>query len=132
MTQVSVVIPLFMKDETIDRCLDSVLNQTFHDFEVIIVYLPSDKDKGDQPRFTDHSHNILVRVIRQKDRGVSSARNQGVLEARSNLVAFLDADDEWLPDHLATLLRLNKKYPEAGILATACLISDGINVRPAK
>ena len=63
-----------------------------------------------------------IRLIRQENQGVSAARNRGVRESAADLIAFLDADDEWLPKHLETLLRLWKGYPEAGAYGTAYLI----------
>jgi len=58
-------------------------------------------------------------LINQKNAGVSAARNRGIEEAKSELVSFLDADDEWMPDYLETILRLSEKYPEAGLYATS-------------
>ena len=60
-----------------------------------------------------------VRLIRQENQGVSAARNRGIEAARAELVAFLDADDEWLPGFLETVLRLRRKFPEAGAYATS-------------
>lgn len=64
------------------------------------------------------------RLIHQKDRGVSSARNIGINNARSELVAFLDADDEWLPIHLETILSLRQKYPYAGAYTTSYIFFE--------
>jgi GT2 family glycosyltransferase len=58
-------------------------------------------------------------LIQQENLGVSAARNRGVSKSAAELIAFLDADDEWLPKHLETLLRLWKRYPEAGAYGTA-------------
>jgi len=97
----------------------SVLSQTIQDFEVIVVDDGSTDDGADIVReFGDPR----IRLIRQENRGVSVARNRGIKAARAKLVAFLDADDEWLPKHLETLVRLWKKYPEAGAYGTAYLI----------
>ncbi|MCX5869800.1 MAG: glycosyltransferase family A protein [Deltaproteobacteria bacterium] len=59
-----------------------------------------------------------VRMIRQENIGVSAARNRGIAESRGDLIAFLDADDEWLPEFLETIMRLTAKHPECAVLAT--------------
>ncbi|WP_317296621.1 glycosyltransferase family 2 protein [Methanoculleus nereidis] len=117
---VSVVIPLYNKGPYIARALDSVFAQTFQDFEVIVVDGSTDNGtevvRGlDDPR---------IRLLREVSRGVSAARNQGIAEARGELVAFLDADDEWTPRHLEALLRLREKYPQAGVYGTAYLLKE--------
>ncbi|MDQ1275006.1 MAG: hypothetical protein QG610_579 [Euryarchaeota archaeon] len=60
-----------------------------------------------------------IRLINQKNAGVSAARNRGINEAKSELIAFLDADDEWMPNYLKTILRLREKYPDAGLYITS-------------
>jgi glycosyltransferase involved in cell wall biosynthesis len=116
---ISVIIPLFNKENYIARALNSVLSQTFKDFEVIVV------DDGS----TDEGSEIVrdfvdprIYLIQQPNRGVSAARNKGVEVSSAEMIAFLDSDDEWLPDHLETLLKLRKKYPEAGAYTTAYMI----------
>lgn len=116
---VSVVIPLYNKSPYIARALNSVLSQTIQDFEVIVV------DDGS----TDNGAEVVkvfndprIRLIQQKNRGVSAARNRGIEEAHAELIAFLDADDEWMREHLRTLLRLRDRYPQAGAYGTAYLI----------
>lgn len=115
---VSVVIPLYNKSPYIARALNSVLAQTFQDFEVIVVDDGSTDDGAAVVRGFDDPR---IRLIQQENRGVSAARNRGIEAARAELVAFLDADDEWLPGHLEVLLRLRDKYPEAGGYGTAYL-----------
>ncbi|WP_051929447.1 glycosyltransferase family 2 protein [Flavobacterium sp. 83] len=88
----SVVIPYYNKSKYIKRCLDSVLNQTFQDFEIILVNDGS-TDAGLQFISTIYSNKIIV--INQDNKGVSAARNAGIKLAKYPFVAFLDADDCW-------------------------------------
>lgn len=120
---VSVVIPLYNKAPYIARALKSVLTQTFQDFEVIVVEGCSTDGGAEVVR---QFHNPRIRQIQQEDRGVSEARNLGIAAARADLVAFLDADDEWLPNFLETIMRLRKMFPDAGAYATAvCMEHKG-------
>jgi glycosyltransferase involved in cell wall biosynthesis len=112
----SVVIPLYNKEPHIKRALDSVISQTVQDFEIVVVNDGStDKSTDVVKSFSD----ARIRLINQKNAGVSVARNRGIDEAKSELIAFLDADDEWMPDYLETILRLREKYPCAGLYATS-------------
>ena len=120
--RISVVIPLFNKALYIGRALRSVLAQTITDLELIVI------DDGS----TDDGCNIVktftddrIRLTRQENRGVSAARNRGIDEAKTDLIAFLDADDEWLPEFLETVIRLRDRYPEAGAFATAYRVDKG-------
>ena len=119
--KISVVIPLFNKGPYIARTLDSILIQTFQDFEVIVVDDGSTDDGAEIVRGFDDPR---IQLIQQVNQGESAARNRGVDEALSDFVAFLDADDEWMPNHLETILRLIEKYPEAGMYATAYKIRN--------
>lgn len=111
---ISVVIPLYNKEKQIAHTLQSVLNQTFQDFEIVIVDDGStDGSIGEVKKFTDPR----IRLICQKNAGVSAARNRGIEEAKSDLIAFLDADDEWKPEYLATQNYLYQKYPECSVYA---------------
>ncbi|WP_414475743.1 glycosyltransferase family 2 protein [Microvirga sp. M2] len=112
---VSVVIPLFNKGPHIVRCLESVASQTLADFEVVVVDDGStDEGATLARRFPDDR----VRVISQKNSGPGHARNRGVDSARGDLVAFLDADDEWLPSYLAESVRLLTDHPEAATVSS--------------
>lgn len=113
--KLSVVIPLYNKGPHIARAINSVLKQTFQDFEIIIINDGSTDESVDVvQKFVDPR----IRLINQTNYGVSFARNQGIKCAQSDFIAFLDADDEWKPEHLEVLLKLQKKYPEAGVYAT--------------
>jgi glycosyltransferase involved in cell wall biosynthesis len=126
---VSVVIPLYNKVRHIRRAIDSVLAQMFQDFELIVVDDGSTDGGGDiVRRLTDPRIRLMV----QNNSGVSAARNRGIQEARCDLVAFLDADDEWLPCFLETVMVLRARHPEAGMYATAYRYSRGDTTwRPA-
>ncbi len=112
---ISVVIPLFNKEKHIARALQSALNQTRQAFEIIVIDDGSTDQSADVVRsFTDSR----IKMIAQKNGGVSSARNRGIEEAKSELIAFLDADDAYKPNFLEMILALKKQYPDAGAYAT--------------
>ena len=126
----SVVIPLYNKASHIRRAVESVLNQSLGEFELIVV------DDGS----TDGGGEIVrqmcaprTRLICQANAGVSAARNRGIDESRADLVAFLDADDEWKPSFLKTIARLRARYPQCGGYATSYerLFADGSRRSPA-
>ena len=103
---ISIVIPLYNKEKQIAHTLQSVFAQTFQDFEIVIVDDGStDNSVMEVKKFDDPR----VLLIQQSNAGVSAARNRGIEEANGELIAFLDADDEWMPEFLQTILQL-KKY----------------------
>jgi len=112
--EISVVIPLFNKERYIRRTIESVLRQTFQDFEIIIIDSSTDRSTDIVKQYDDPR---IIHIVRDRMRA-APARNLGVNVARSDYVAFLDADDEWQPDHLETLVSLRKKYPDAGLYST--------------
>ena len=111
----SIVVPLFNKAVYILRCLKSIQDQSFSDFEVIVVDDGSTDGSGTiaagfcDPRFV---------VVTQENRGSGAARNRGIRDARAQLIAFLDADDTWEAQFLQAIVDLAKRYPEAGVVAT--------------
>jgi glycosyltransferase involved in cell wall biosynthesis len=111
-----VVIPLYNKELYVKRALDSVLAQTYSDFEIIVIDDGS-TDKG--PEIVKSYDNQKITFIQQNNTGKSVARNQGIKEANGVIMAFLDADDAWLPHFLETIARLHQAFPEAGIYGTA-------------
>lgn len=121
MPKASVVIPMFNAAATIRRALDSVLAQTERDFEVLVV---DDASSDGGPALVEACSDPRVRLIRQPHGFVSAARNRGVREARADLVCFLDADDEYRPKFLESILRLRDRWPEAGAYACAFSLVD--------
>ena len=115
----SVIIPVYNKAHTLRRALDSVLVQTYRDFEVIVV---DDGSTDDVDRVLASYH--APRVIHQKNGGVSAARNTGIEAATGDFICFLDADDRYERHHLATLNELIDRYPEADIFVSAHRAED--------
>lgn len=118
MAQVSVIIPLYNKAGYIARALDSVLAQTYGDFEVIVV------DDGS----TDNSADIVagyadarIRLIRQANTGPGRARNRGIDESTGTLLAFLDADDEWLGEFLERSVDALSNHPDCALSVSGYL-----------
>jgi len=116
---VSAVIPLYNKAPYIGRAIQSVLAQTEQEFEVIVV---DDGSTDGGAAIVEHFADPRIRLITQENRGASAARNRGIRESWADLVAFLDADDEWYPAFLETALDLRRRYPGAGLYATAYTI----------
>lgn len=113
--QFSVIIPLYNKEVTITRALWSVLNQTFQKFEIIVV---NDGSSDNGPDIIKDFTDPRIRLVNQENQGVSAARNRGIAEAQNDLIAFLDADDEWLPEFLETIIELCKNFPDCSVFAT--------------
>jgi glycosyltransferase involved in cell wall biosynthesis len=111
----SVVIPLYNKEKNIAATLKSALQQTFTDFEIIVI----DDGSTDGSRKTALAFDDKrIRVIQIQNQGVSTARNCGIENAAGTLIAFLDADDYWFPAHLENLFRLYAAFPGCGLYAT--------------
>lgn len=118
---ISVVIPLYNKEKSIARTLECVLNQTYQDFEVVVV---NDGSKDRSAAVVEQFTDARIRLIKQTNGGVSAARNRGIAEARGEYVAFLDADDVWLPDHLANLESLIINYPQCRAWSTSYINNE--------
>lgn len=100
---ISVIIPLYNKEKSITDTINSVLNQTFKDFELIIV---NDGSKDNSLSVVNQFTDKRVKIIDKPNGGVSSARNVGILNAKYEYIAFLDGDDLWAPNHLTEIVKL--------------------------
>ena len=119
MIKFSVILPLYNKEKEIANTLKSVLNQTYKADEIIVV------DDGS----TDNSKEVVkkfkdVKLIEQKNCGVSCARNRGIKEARNEYICFLDADDLWEEDFLEEIKRLIESFPQAIFYSTSHKMID--------
>ena len=128
MAPVSVVIPTYNRAWVLEEAIQSVLGQTYRDFELIVV------DDGS----TDSTEDILARypgiiVVRQENKGVSAARNAGVRISSGRYLAFLDSDDLWLPEKLEKQVKFFQENPSTLICQTEEIwIRKGVRVNPGK
>ncbi|MEC5384395.1 glycosyltransferase family 2 protein [Uliginosibacterium sp. H3] len=113
---ISVVIPLYNKADSIGRAVESVRNQTVKDWELVVV---DDGSHDEGANIVTAFHDPRIRLVAQTNAGVSAARNRGVTEARSEWIAFLDADDYWDPAHIENLVGLIDRFPGSAMYATA-------------
>ncbi|MDI6792176.1 MAG: glycosyltransferase [bacterium] len=112
MPKVSVVIPSYNAAGYLPEAIDSVLAQTFKDYEVIVV----DDGSTDNTREALATYQDKIRYICQENAGPSPAKNKGIREAKGKFVAFLDADDIWLPEKLAFQMEIFEKNPEIALV----------------
>lgn len=113
---ISIIVPLFNKENFILDTLQSILDQEYGDFEVIVV------DDGS----TDSSYvkvksfsDTRITVVQQENAGVSTARNKGISLAKGEFITFLDADDIWYSNFLSEIMSLVQEFPHAGAYATS-------------
>lgn len=95
--QVSVVVPVYNREKTIKRCIDSIVAQTVPPMEIVVV------DDGSTDRTVpvlESMEYACLKIIKQNHKGAQTARNLGILNASGEYIAFLDSDDEWLPEML--------------------------------
>ncbi len=123
MPKVSVIIPAYNVAPYVGETLDSVFSQTFADYEVIVINDGSpdtEELEGELARFIDR-----VNYVKQENRGASAARNAGLRTARGEFVAFLDADDLWLPSYLDEQIKFILERSCDLVCADAAVFSDG-------
>ena len=122
----SVIIPLYNKAPYVAKAINSVLQQTFKDYEVVIV------DDGSKDNSADVAAQSIggcvnCSLIKQENSGVSTARNNGVAASQGDFVCFLDADDWWEPTFLEEMDNLITEFPDAGIYGTSYRIVSEAN-----
>lgn len=125
MPKVSVIIPTYNREDYLPDAIDSVLNQTYQDFEIIII------DDGS----TDSTKNIVtnyisqngerVKYLFQNKKGSSAARNNGIKNAKGEFIAFLDSDDIWLPEKLEKQIKLIESDKIGFVHSNAIVESNG-------
>jgi glycosyl transferase family 2 len=123
---VSVILPTYQRRELVRRAIASVMAQTYRDFELIVV----DDGSTDGTREALASVSEKLRYHWQPNRGVAAARNAGLRMARGSIVAFIDSDDRWLPDHLAAVTEMLARHPQAVLASTSPGHTTGGSARP--
>ncbi len=106
MVKFSIIIPVYNVENYIDRCLKSVSEQTYKDYEVIII------NDGSTDKSIDIAKKYPYKIISQKNQGLSAARNRGIKEAKGEYLLFLDSDDYWEKDLLKELAKNLKDSPD--------------------
>lgn len=122
--KISVVIPAYRAALFLERTLESVADQTFRDFEIIVVDDGSPDDTLAVAQRFLSQRNLPGRAIRQPNGKIASARNHALRYAKGELIAFLDHDDRWTPDKLAVVAAEFERDPGAGLVHHPCRIVD--------
>ena len=121
----SVIMPVYNRAELVKQSIDSVLRQTFQDFELICINDGS----------TDNTLEVLselekidsrIKVVSHENKGRCQARNSGIAHAKGKWIAFLDSDDFYLDNHLETLQNLIRRFPSFSGIATELVFEDRI------
>ena len=130
---VSVVIPTYNREQLLPAAIDSVLAQTYREFEIVVV------DDGSTDRTADKIESMSrsisedggrtprIRYFHQSNQGQSAARNKGIAEAKGDWIAFLNSDDVWLPEKLMSQIRAIEQFEEScgGCFSDARLVDRG-------
>lgn len=119
--KISIVIPLYNKEKYIERTLKRVLDQTYQNFEIIII---NDGSTDNSVENVNKIKSEKVKLYNQKNSGASNARNNGVKYAKGDFIAFLDADDEWDKSYLERIVNLYKNNPDGVLYASNYYIME--------
>ena len=127
--KISVIIPTFNRKKTLGRAIQSVFNQSLWPFEVLII----DDGSNDGTKEWVKESFQDIKFIYQNNQGVSSARNKGIKYASGDWIAFLDSDDEWLPNKLYEQVKAIELNPEINFFHTNEIwIRNGVRVNQMK
>lgn len=123
--RVSVIIPTYNCREYISEAIESVFQQTFTDYEIIVV--DDGSTDGTESKVAEYLDRVIL--LRQENRGPAVARNRGIRAARGELIAFLDGDDIWYPDKLAAQVEFMDSHPEVALVYADCTTFDKQGVK---
>lgn len=121
MTKVSVIMPVYNMEKYIKNSVQSVLNQSYKDFELIVV---DDGSSDSSITICRSMNDPRIRIIRQKNRGLAGARNTGISYSKGEYLAFLDSDDLWSKDKLAWHVRHLDNKSRVGVSFSFSLLID--------
>ncbi|PSG86087.1 glycosyltransferase family 2 protein [Aurantibacter aestuarii] len=129
----SVIIPLYNKENFIKTTLESVLNQSFLDFEIIIV---NDGSTDKSVTIAEKTLSTFEQktIVSQTNQGLSTTRNEAISLAKGKVLALLDADDLWQPQYLKEIHQLSLNFPEASLFGTDYIefYSESLQLQPRK
>lgn len=123
MKGISVIIPVYNREDTIIDALNSIKNQTaLKEIIQIIVVDDGSTDKSIEivEKYRNDNPNLPIELFKQSNGGASVARNTGLKNAKGEWIAFLDSDDEWLPNKIERQLEITNEVPEIDFLGTGC------------
>lgn len=117
MTAISVIIPTYNRSHTVGKAIESVLRQTYQDFEINVI------DDGSTDNTREALAPYLDKILYEykENAGIASARNRGIELAKGEYIAFLDSDDFWKPEKLERQMECFAKHPQYGLVATRCI-----------
>jgi len=124
--QFSIIIPLYNKEDSIRNTIESVLSQSYQNFELIIV---NDGSKDNSLKVVQSITDPRITLINKTNEGVSSARNVGIKTAKSEYISFLDADDMWDFNYLYVMKKLIEDYPDASFYACQFFSKNGSDIK---
>lgn len=125
----SIITALYNKEKHIKTTLESVLKQSFKDFEIIVV---NDGSTDASEAVVKSISDPRIKYFKQDNKGASAGRNAGLAKASGQYMALLDADDLWQPNYLETMHQLISSYPEESVFATAVTLETPSNSIPSK
>lgn len=129
MPQISVIIPTYNRANLLSRAINSVLRQTFSDFELIVV---DDSSEDNTKALVETLKDLRIKYMcHEENRGAAAARNTGIRMSRGEYIAFLDSDDEWLPEKLEKQIsKFEELHHKVGVVYSGLSVfSNGELVR---
>ncbi|AOY78534.1 glycosyltransferase family 2 protein [Moorena producens JHB] len=125
MKTVSIIIPVYGVEKYIASAVQSVINQTYQNFEMLII---DDESPDQSVNICRQLSDTRIKIIHQNNRGLAGARNTGIRHAKGDYLAFLDGDDLWLPQKLERHIEHLEKFPDIGIsFSRSALIDEAGN-----
>lgn len=118
MKKISVIIPVYNGDKYINKSVDSVLGQTYQNIDIVVI----NDGSTDNTKVLLSEYGDKIQVINQLNQGLSAARNAGIKNATGDYLAFLDADDYWLPEKLQSQMAFMQANPHIGFCSTQSML----------